>query len=250
MPGWYILTETSPAPGYSLPTNPIQRVHLAPGENSYTYAQTREDLYVDARTNPNSGSKGICGDRCGYLCSTLCAGNCGNAGGGTMAGGSGNPFGNMTITNGKGEPLGGGTGGTSQTDTTAPALAAGEVNRKGNYSATVGFTSSEAGKYYAAYTASGGAVPGISTLGAGTACSAGLNTITVSLTSGAKDLYIKVKDAAGNVSDALKIAIPAYNAATPTPEPTAEPETPVSSSGGVIWLNPDFASITITIGNR
>jgi hypothetical protein len=167
-----------------------------------------------------------------------------------MSAGSGNPFGNMTITNGKGESLGGGTGGSSQTDNTAPTLTAGTVNRAGNYSATITFSSSEAGKYYTAYTTSGGAVPAISTLGAGTACAAGLNTITVSLTSGAKDLYIRVKDAAGNVSDALKIAILAYNAAAPTPELTEESETPTNSNGGVVWLNPDFANIKITIGNH
>jgi uncharacterized surface anchored protein len=93
LPGWYSLTEVLPAPGYSLPTNPAQRLHLAPGENSYTYAQTHEDLYVDPLTNPNSGNHGACGDWCGYLCSQLCT-NCG----GTI-------FSGITITNGKGEPL-------------------------------------------------------------------------------------------------------------------------------------------------
>ncbi|MDR1205672.1 MAG: hypothetical protein LBL26_09380 [Peptococcaceae bacterium] len=109
LPGWYVLTEIKPAPGYSLPTNPTVRTHLAPGENSYTYEQTREDLYVDPRTNPNSGERGACGDWCGYLCSTLCAGNCGGAGGGNMSAGSGGAFGNMTITNGSGDPLGAAT---------------------------------------------------------------------------------------------------------------------------------------------
>ena len=107
-PGWYILTETSSAPGYSLPTNPTVRVYLAPGENSYTYSQTQVDLYVDQRTNPGSGSRGMCGDCCGFMCSVLCAGNCGNSGDGTMAsGGSGNNgFGNIVITNGSGDPIG------------------------------------------------------------------------------------------------------------------------------------------------
>ena len=94
IPGWYILTETSPAPGYSLPTNPVQRIYLAPGENSYIYAQTKTELYVDPRTNPNNGSRGNC-DWCGYLCSVLCGNSCGTTG-----------FGNMTITNGNGDPLG------------------------------------------------------------------------------------------------------------------------------------------------
>jgi uncharacterized surface anchored protein len=35
-PGWYILTETIPAQGFSLPSNPVVRKYLAPGENAYT----------------------------------------------------------------------------------------------------------------------------------------------------------------------------------------------------------------------
>jgi hypothetical protein len=250
LPGWYSLTETKAAPGYSLPTNPTVRLHLAPGENSYTYAQTHEDLYVDDRTNPNSGTKGMCGDWCGYLCSVLCAGNCGNAGGGSMSGGDGGAFGNMVITNGNGEVIGGNaaTPTTPPVDTTAPALTAGTVTRLGNYSATVQFTSSESGRYYYAYVADGATTPTISTLGTGTACAAGLNTITVGLTTGAKDLYIKVKDAAGNISEMLKINIPAYGetASTTAPEPSTPPP---SENGGIVYISPEFSGITITFGN-
>jgi uncharacterized repeat protein (TIGR01451 family) len=35
-PGWYLITETIPAPGFSLPSNPVTRKYLAPGENAYT----------------------------------------------------------------------------------------------------------------------------------------------------------------------------------------------------------------------
>jgi hypothetical protein len=260
LPGWYILTETSAAPGYSLPTNPAQRLHLAPGENSYAYEQTAEDLYVDARTNPNSGQRGMCGDRCGYLCSVLCAGNCGNVGGGTMAGGSGGgAFANMIITNGKGEPISG--TGSANADTTAPKLSGGSAVRAGNMTASVTFTSSEAGSYYYSAVSAGSAVPNISTLGSGQACTAGVNTATIYTTSGAKDLYIKVKDASGNVSEALKIDIPAHESAAqspvpetspaPTaPEPGGTPEVTPPSSGGVVWRNPDFSGITIKIGNH
>jgi uncharacterized surface anchored protein len=94
-PGWYIITETIPAPGFSLPSNPVTRVFLSPGENSYSYGQTRINLYVDPRTNPNSGNRGHCGDWCGHLCSVLCGSNCGLS-----------LFGGMTITNGNGQPLG------------------------------------------------------------------------------------------------------------------------------------------------
>ena len=35
-PGWYVYTETAAAPGMQLPSNPVSRVYLSPGENSYT----------------------------------------------------------------------------------------------------------------------------------------------------------------------------------------------------------------------
>jgi hypothetical protein len=153
----------------------------------------------------------MCGDWCGYLCSVLCAGNCGNAGGGTMSGGNngGGAFANMTITNGKGETLGS-VGGAK--DSVAPKLSNGSAVRTGNLTASVTFTSSEAGSFYYSAVAIGSAAPNILTLGSGQACTKGENTVTLYLTSGAKDLYIKVKDAAGNVSDALKIEVPAYQA--------------------------------------
>ncbi|MCL2776238.1 MAG: SpaA isopeptide-forming pilin-related protein, partial [Oscillospiraceae bacterium] len=34
--GWYVITETIPAPGYTLASNPVTRIYLAPGENAYT----------------------------------------------------------------------------------------------------------------------------------------------------------------------------------------------------------------------
>jgi hypothetical protein len=169
--------------------------------------------------------------------------------------GSGTPFGNMTITNGNGEPLGGGNGGGNmQNDSTAPVLSAGTATRTGNLTATVSFTSSEAGKYYLAYVNSGANAPTIATGGLGANCVVGANVITVYLTTGAKDLYIKVKDAAGNVSAALKIAVPAYSAAPADPEPGTPPgfDDVVITGGTVVYLNPDpkFSGIKITFGNQ
>lgn len=37
-PGWYIITETRAAQGMSLPSNPVTRKYLAPGENAYLTA--------------------------------------------------------------------------------------------------------------------------------------------------------------------------------------------------------------------
>jgi 5-hydroxyisourate hydrolase-like protein (transthyretin family) len=308
LPGWYSLTETIPAPGYSLPTNPAQRLHLAPGENSYTYGQTHEDLYADPRTNPMNGERGACGDWCGYLCSTLCAGNCGSAGGGNMSGGTGGAFGGMTVTNGKGDPLG--TASAAPSDTTAPVLTAGTATRISDGRAEVRFQSGEAGRYYYALVQDGANESIVSTSGLGTVCGTNMTTVTVYLTVGAKDIYIKVKDAVGNVSAALKMDIPAYappapsaspapaqaspspsvqttsaqaeSTPTPTPSPTqspspasaqaspstqAEPTPPPAPSpasteptsipsptappipGGVIFIHPDFAGITIRFGS-
>jgi hypothetical protein len=234
-PGWYILTETLPAPGYGLPTNPAVRMYLAPGENSYTYAQTHADLYADPRTNPNSGNRGNCGDWCGYLCSVLCGGNCGNPGG---------LFGNITITTGNGNPTG---GGTTTPDPVKPALSAGSATRNSDLTASVQFTSGTAGRYYYAVVNSGANEPIIATGGVGTACTAGVNNITAYMTAGAKDLYIKVKDADGNVSDALKISIPAYSTQTQTQEPP-DFSNVVITGGTVVYLNPAFPTVVIKFG--
>lgn len=204
----------------------------------------------------------MCGDWCGYLCSVLCAGNCGNAGDGTMANGGGGAFGNMTITNGSGQQIGGnasGNNGATPTPTpspTKPTLTLGSVNRNGDLSATITFTASTAGRYYYVVANSGVNEPIIATSGNGTASVAGVNTITVYMTSGAKDVYIKVKDANGNISDALKIVIPTFSSASPSPSPSPTPSgvpdfSNIKIQGGtVIYLNPspEFSGITIKFG--
>lgn len=78
----------------------------------------------------------------------------------------------------------------------------------------------------------GAAEPTINTSGDGTPCGTTEQTITLdsnSLSAGAKDIYIVVKDAAGNVSSStFRIEIPAYTA--PVPEPTPPPEPPAHTS--------------------
>ena len=94
-----------------------------------------------------------------------------------------------------------------------PVLSAGAANRASNTTATVKFTSNEAGQYYYAVVNRDATAPTISTDGIGTLCTATEQTINLTdseLSSGAKDIYIVVKDEAGNVSDPLKIGIPAY----------------------------------------
>ena len=101
---------------------------------------------------------------------------------------------------------------TVSSDTTAPALTAGSVTRDSETAATVKFTSDEAGTYYYEVVESGAAEPTIDTTGEGTACDTTEQTISLNNLSGAgaKDIYIVAKDAVGNVSQSLKITIPAY----------------------------------------
>ncbi len=96
-------------------------------------------------------------------------------------------------------------------DTTAPTLTAGVASRTSDATGSVKFTSDEAGTYYHAVVEAAAAEPALDTSGAGTAAIAGENTIDLAaLTTGAKDVYVKVKDAAGNVSASLKISLPRY----------------------------------------
>jgi hypothetical protein len=189
----------------------------------------------------------------------LCAGNCGNPGDGNTAGSNGGSFGNSTITNGNGDPLGTGTNPNNPSNpptnpATKPTLTAGSVTRNSNMTATITFTSSVAGRYYYSVVAAGANEPAVGTGGLGTVCSAGSNTIIVYMTAGARDVYLKVKDDFGNVSDALKISVPAFEETQPsTSEPPSEPppnfDNIVITGGTVVYLNPDFSGITITFGN-
>ena len=93
----------------------------------------------------------------------------------------------------------------------APVLSNGNATRTSDTAATVTFTSSAAGSYYYKVVTSGAAEPDIDTSKSGNAAVAGSNTITLNnLTTGARDIYIVVKNAAGDVSNKLKIAISAF----------------------------------------
>ena len=95
-------------------------------------------------------------------------------------------------------------------DTTAPALTAGATTRDSETSATVKFTSDEAGSYYYVVDNNATAPDSIDTSGEGASCSANTET-TISLNSlPGEYIHIVVKDAVNNVSDILTIQIPAY----------------------------------------
>ena len=114
---------------------------------------------------------------------------------------------------------------SSTDDTTDPTLSNGSATRDSETTATVKFTSSEAGSYYYEVVNSGENQPTIDTDGTGTTC--GTTEQTISLTNlsdtSAKDIYIVVKDAAGNVSQPLTIQIPAYTSTTFTVTVNVQP---------------------------
>ena len=158
---------------------------------------------------------------------------------------------------------------TVSSDTTAPTLTSGSATRDSENAATVKFTSDEAGEYYYAVVESGDTAPTIDTTVAGTSCDTTEQTISLTSLSdaGAKDIYIVVKDAAGNVSQQLKITIPAYIApsygisASPaaldfgsktvdyTQAPTAQTVTLTNTGNQTVTVNlPVGTDYTITAG--
>jgi hypothetical protein len=96
-------------------------------------------------------------------------------------------------------------------DVTAPAVSAGTVTRTGDTAATIGFTVDEAGDAYAYVLAAGADAPtGASVVAEGVSLGAvavgAVSGQAVALTAGARDIYVCVRDAAGNVSAPLLIA--------------------------------------------
>ncbi len=57
-PGWYIVTETIPAQGYQKPTNPVTRIYLNPGDNSYL----KDDNIADGGGTGGTGGGGTTTD--------------------------------------------------------------------------------------------------------------------------------------------------------------------------------------------
>ena len=98
-------------------------------------------------------------------------------------------------------------------DTTAPVLSSGTVNRTGDTAATIDFTTDEAGTAYYVELAGDAAAPTSAAVKAGTSLGSVSGTVTgtsITLTAGARDIYVVVEDTTGNISEPLKIEAAAY----------------------------------------
>ena len=113
-----------------------------------------------------------------------------------------------------------------------PVLSNGNATRTSDTAATVTFTSSAAGSYYYKVVTSGAAEPDIDTSKSGNAAVAGSNTITLNnLTAGARDIYIVVRNTAGDVSNKLKIEIPAFGEDPDNPDNPDEGDFKIAYTG-------------------
>jgi hypothetical protein len=96
-------------------------------------------------------------------------------------------------------------------DTTAPTLTAGTVARTSDSEATVHFTTDDDGVYFYEVVSDGATAPILDTTGTGVSCSTGDVPLSLTgLATGDLDLYIQMKDLAGNVSNMLLLDLPAF----------------------------------------
>jgi hypothetical protein len=123
-------------------------------------------------------------------------------------------------------------------DGTPPVLTEGTVSRTSDTAATIGFTTDEAGTAYYLVVEQDATAPTGEEVKDGTslgAVAAGdVSGKTVTLTAGAKDIYVVVEDAAGNISAPLKIEAAAYDD-TPTGINSSAAQTlqAISTDGGL-----------------
>jgi formylglycine-generating enzyme required for sulfatase activity len=126
-------------------------------------------------------------------------------------------------------------------DTSVPVLSAGSVNRTSDTAATIGFTTDKAGTAYYLVVEKDAAAPEKTAVKAGTSLGEVSGTVSgkaVTLTAGAKDIYVVVEDTDGNISAPLKIAVAAevipssytvtFDAKGGSPAPTS----PITVNGG------------------
>ncbi|HCT91104.1 MAG TPA: hypothetical protein DF613_06965 [Lachnospiraceae bacterium] len=101
-------------------------------------------------------------------------------------------------------------------DEEAPVLSGGSAERRSDTSASFSFSTTEAGALYYVTGKAGTKVSSVSTAGSGITVKKGKNSFQAEGMS-ARDaaVYLVVKDAAGNVSEVMKIAVDLYQMPTP-----------------------------------
>ena len=114
-------------------------------------------------------------------------------------------------------------------DDTAPALSGGSVNRTSDTEATIGFTTDEAGIAYYLVQTGTESYPANTAVRAGTslgAVSTAAMGKAVTLEAGVQDIYVVIEDAAGNISEVLKITAAEYTVAALTGTATIDNTAP------------------------
>ena len=185
-------------------------------------------LYSDNNLKVNGGKVKVTGDVNGTLTVTDGAADvAGKANRLTISGGTADVAGNVNhlALSGGAATVGGAvtdsmdhTGGTlngNEPDKTPPVLTPGEVYRPSDTQATIYFKANEEGTVYYLVVAGGAAAPtGAQVKSGGTSFGKIQANLSygrdVVLTAGAKDVYLAAEDINGNLSAALKIAVPAY----------------------------------------
>lgn len=93
-----------------------------------------------------------------------------------------------------------------------PMISEGNFTRTGDTEASIEFKANKTGNVYYTVVPKGTVPPQIDTTGEGNAATVGKNTLTLEgITAGSKDIYIVLKDAKDNVSDAVKVELPGYS---------------------------------------
>ena len=113
-----------------------------------------------------------------------------------------------------------------------PVISNGNATRTSDKEATVTFTSSTDGSYYYKVVTSGAGEPDDIESGTSGTATVGTNTISLrNLAAGARDIYILVKNAAGDVSNTLKVAIPAFGEDPDNPDNPDEGDFTITYTG-------------------
>ncbi|GHV32833.1 hypothetical protein FACS1894167_15790 [Synergistales bacterium] len=131
-------------------------------------------------------------------------------------------------------------------DNTAPTLTDGAVvTRTSDTAATIVFTTNEAGTAYYLVVESGAAAPANTTVKGGTSLGAvpasAVSDKAVVLAAGAKDIYVVVEDAAGNISNPLKIPAAVYAPDNAAPILTAGAVSRASDTAATVGFTTDEA---------